>query len=148
MNKRQPTFLQSEDADHIAAPRLGDPVRTHVLDKATSLQQDIASLDDPNITELYELLTTELREPSQQAQHNQPKPSGATIEQRECADKHDISKVWLESKASKLDVALYVHNMAEELKDICLAADLKFLAYLVDMARVEANSILAQQTSK
>ncbi|NNE25016.1 MAG: hypothetical protein HKN11_20640 [Rhizobiales bacterium] len=148
MNKRQPTFLQTEDAGHIANPHLGKCVRTHVLDKATSLQQDIASLDDPNITELYELLTTELREPSGQDQHDAPTTSGATTEQMESAGKQEISKVWLESKASKSDVVLYVHNMAEELKDICLAADLKFLAYLVDMARVEANSILAQQTRK
>lgn len=103
-------------------------------------------MGDPNITQLYELLTTELREPSKSDQDNHPTTTCATREQAEPGESHDNAAVLTRSKASKTDIALYVHNMTMELKDICLAADLKFLAYLVDMARVEANNIVAQKT--
>lgn len=143
MNKRQPTFLKSADTRHIKTRKPGESVRTHVLDKANSLQQDIASLGDPNISELYELLTTELRGSSHSDQKNDP---ATTNGQTERSEVYDIQSIWANSKTRKTDVANYVHNMTTELKDICLAADLKFLAYLVDMARLEANSILAQGT--
>lgn len=147
MNKRQPTFLQTDDKRRVPTARLRKTVRTHVLDKANSLQQDIASLGDPSITELYQLLTTELQEASQPDRHSRTTTADAAAEGTASTGNNDVA-TWLGSKPNKSDVALYVHNITNELKNICIEVDLKFLAYLVDMARVEANSILAQNTGK
>lgn len=138
MNKRQPTLLQEQDASLIEPARKGNSVRRHVLDKASTLSRDIASLNDPNISHFYDLLTAELQQPRQSAESAQSDKSVGASE------KISTAKA-LDSAASTTEVAAYVHNIAKELKDICLSVDLKFLAYLVDMVRVEANSILIQQ---
>jgi len=147
MNKRQSTLLQSDDKTRVPTARLRKTVRTHVLDKANSLQQDIASLDDPSITELFQLLTTQLQTPSQPDQKGRPTTTDSAIEETTSTENSNVA-TWPGSKPNKSDVALYVHNITNELKNICVEVDLKFLAYLVDMARVEANSILAQQTGE
>ena len=141
MNKRQPTFMRTDDTGPIDLTKVGKAKRNHVLSKATELSGEIASLDDPKVSELYNKLTSELEIRSQSdTQTDVAKKS----EGDEADQLRDVKKL-LGSKPNTSDVAVYVHSITRELKEICLGVDLKFLAYLIDMARVEADNISAKQ---
>ncbi|MGI9464681.1 MAG: hypothetical protein ACR2OM_12110 [Aestuariivirgaceae bacterium] len=45
-------------------------------------------------------------------------------------------------------VAAYVCDMTSGLKQLALDADMKFLAYLLDMAHIEAFNIVSQDAKK
>ena len=52
------------------------------------------------------------------------------------------------SEGSKYEVAAYVNDLTRNLKDMAQTADLKFLAYLLDMAYIESSEILIKRSSQ
>ena len=147
MYKRQPTLLNSAESGPIGLANVGKSTRNHVLSKANDLSGDIASLNDPNISELYKLLKTELEQPSRSSFQTRTERSTEPIDKSDCteSDRQQNIQELLGKDPNKAEVAYYVHSITRELKTMCVNADLKFLAYLVDMACVEANNISAQQ---
>ena len=116
--------------------KVNDP-REHILAKTIELEKEISGLDDPDISRICQLLKSELQAAKGQGKHARAmKRLGSMITNKSSATMAETGV-----KTTQTEVAQFVSSITRELVTICADKDMKFLAYLVDMARVEATNI-------
>ncbi len=124
--------LKTEAADGIIGAGK-TAARLRAFQRANDLSEDISALDDPAVSRLYQMLRHELCHSPDQTKHAPAKEITELLAGQ--GGRRDVNE------SSAPDVARFVGKLTRELVNICAKKDMKFLAYLLDMARIEAVTI-------